>query len=149
MPTPVLMITDGSCLGNPGPGGYACILRVEQPGPVYREKVLTGHEDKTTNNRMELMAVIVGLEALNRPCEVNIKLDSEYVWKGIDQWLHTWIVKGWKTSDRKPVKNRDLWERLLKAKEPHKITWTWTRGHAGDPDNERCDQLANAAAQRK
>jgi len=143
MITEVIMITDGSCLGNPGPGGYACILRFGAT-----EKVLTGHEDSTTNNRMELMAVITGLEALKRPCKVKITLDSEYVWKGIDQWLKTWLAKDWRTRDRKPVKNRDLWERLIKAKQGHEITWDWTRGHAGHPDNERCDELANAAARR-
>lgn len=151
----VVMITDGSCLGNPGPGGYACILRaVAGPpevskGAFIKEQVLTGHEDSTTNNRMELMAVIVGLEALKRPCQVLITLDSEYVWKGIDIWLKNWLAKNWRTSDKKPVKNRDLWERLIKAKQDHDITWDWTRGHSGHPLNERCDELANAAARRK
>jgi ribonuclease HI len=128
--------TDGSCLGNPGPGGYAAVL---QYGP--HEKELTGAEADTTNNRMELMAAIVALEALTRPTRVVLHSDSSYVVKGMSEWIAGWKRKGWKK-----VKNRDLWERLDRAAQPHDVEWTWVRGHAGDPMNERVDGLAVAAA---
>jgi len=128
--------TDGSCLGNPGPGGYAAVLRY---GP--HERVLTGGEPETTNNRMELMAAIVALESLTRPVQVMLHSDSSYVVKGMSEWIEGWKRKGWKK-----VKNRDLWERLDRAAASHWIEWVWVRGHAGDPMNERVDRLAQAAA---
>ena len=129
--------TDGACLGNPGPGGWAALLRY---GATERE--LVGGEPDTTNNRMELMAAIAGLEALKAGCEVVLHTDSQYVKKGIGEWLPNWIRRGWKTADRKPVKNVDLWHRLEAATAPHRVRWHWVRGHAGHEMNERADQLA-------
>ena len=129
--------TDGSCLGNPGRGGYAAVIKYGE-----HEKELAGGEGHTTNNRMELMAAIVALETLTRPCNVQLTTDSNYVLKGITEWIEGWKKKGWKK-----VKNRDLWERLDRAVEPHEIDWVWVRGHSGDPMNERVDQLAVAAAE--
>ena len=128
--------TDGACSGNPGPGGWGAVLRY---GDTERE--LSGGEADTTNNRMELMAAIVALETLTRPCNVQLTTDSNYVLKGITEWIEGWTRKGWKK-----VKNRDLWERLDRAVGPHEIDWVWVRGHSGDPMNERGDQLAAAAA---
>ena len=138
----VLIHTDGACLGNPGPGGWAAVLHHRG-----RERELSGGEPDTTNNRMELMAAIMALEALKRGCAVRLRTDSQYVRQGITQWLPGWIARGWRTAGGDPVKNRDLWERLQRAAEPHRIGWEWVRGHAGDPDNERVDQLARAAAE--
>jgi ribonuclease HI len=135
--------TDGACLGNPGPGGWAALLRA---GKVERE--LAGGEAHTTNNRMELMAAIKALEALTRPCAVRLCTDSQYVRQGIIEWMPNWIRRGWKTSGGDPVKNQDLWQRLQAAASPHRIEWRWVKGHAGDPDNERVDALARAAAER-
>ena len=135
--------TDGSCLGNPGPGGWAAVLRYQG-----RERELCGGEALTTNNRMELMGAIMALEALKSPCEVVLVTDSQYVQKGIGEWLPNWIRRGWKTAGGDPVKNQDLWQRLQAAAEPHTVQWKWVKGHAGDPDNERVDQLARAAAVR-
>jgi ribonuclease HI len=132
--------TDGACSGNPGPGGWGAILR---RGDV--EKELSGAEDPTTNNRMELMAAIVALEALTRPCAVRLHSDSQYLRQGITQWIHGWKRNGWKTADRKPVKNDDLWRRLDDAAGRHTVSWFWVKGHAGDPMNERADALARAA----
>lgn len=129
---------DGACLGNPGPGGWGAILR----SPDGREKELSGGEAKTTNNRMELLGVIVALEALKRPVKVVVRSDSQYVVRGMSEWIDGWRRKGWKK-----VMNRDLWERLSAAAEPHEVRWEWVRGHAGDPMNERCDALAVAAAE--
>jgi len=136
----VMLATDGACSGNPGPGGWGALLR-------YRgsERELSGAEPHTTNNRMELMAVIAGLEALTRPCPVRIVTDSEYVMKGITQWLDGWKRNGWKTSRKGAVKNVDLWQRLEAALGAHQVTWEWVRGHVGHPDNERVDALARAA----
>lgn len=134
----VTVFTDGACSGNPGPGGWGAILRF---GDV--EKELKGGEAHTTNNRMELMAVIEALRALKRPCIVNIYTDSQYVQKGISEWIHGWKARGWKTADKKPVKNADLWQVLDEAQKPHQITWHWVRGHNGHPGNERADALAN------
>ncbi|WP_066260095.1 ribonuclease HI [Hydrogenophaga flava] len=136
----VVMYTDGACKGNPGPGGWGVYL---QSGG--HEKELWGGERETTNNRMELTAVIEGLAALKRPCTVALYLDSEYVRKGITEWIHGWKAKGWKTASRQPVKNADLWQRLdaLVHQGTHKIEWHWVKGHAGDPGNERADALAN------
>ena len=134
--------TDGACSGNPGKGGWGAVL-------VYNgvEKELSGGEDNTTNNRMELMAAIVGLEALTRPCQVELYSDSKYLTDAFNQhWIEGWLKRNWKNSAKEPVKNIDLWKRLLKAKEPHQVTFTWVKGHAGHPENERCDQLATSAA---
>ena len=137
----VEIFTDGACRGNPGPGGWGAILR-------YRgvEKELSGGEPATTNNRMELTAAIAGLEALKRPCRVAVYTDSQYLRDGITRWLPAWKARGWKTADKKPVKNVDLWQRLDLARAPHEITWHWVRGHTGHPENERADALARAAA---
>jgi Ribonuclease HI len=136
-PKVVDIFTDGACSGNPGPGGWGAILRY---GTV--EKELYGGEPATTNNRMELMAAIQALEALKRPMKVRLYTDSEYVKNGITQWIHGWKAKGWKTADKKPVKNEDLWKRLDEAKRRHDIEFHWVRGHAGHPENERADALA-------
>ncbi|ARS26228.1 ribonuclease HI [Sphingomonas sp. KC8] len=139
--TSVEIATDGACKGNPGPGGWGVLLRA---GGTERE--LSGGEGLTTNNRMELMAAIQGLEALKRPCQVRLSTDSRYVMDGLTKWIKGWLRNGWKTADRKPVKNADLWQRLLAAAEPHRIEWLWVKGHAGHPDNERADMLASDAA---
>ena len=133
--------TDGACLGNPGPGGWAGLLR-------WRgiEREVAGGEPDTTNNRMELMAAIAALEALREPCEVVLHTDSQYVRQGITEWIANWLRRGWKTAGGDPVKNRDLWERLHAAAARHRVDWRWVKGHAGDPDNERVDQLARAEA---
>ena len=131
--------TDGACSGNPGPGGYGVILRFGE-----REKELSGGEPATTNNRMELMAAIVALEALTRPCAVDLHTDSQYVRNGVTQWIAGWKARGWKTADRKPVKNEELWRRLEEASERHEVAWHWVKGHAGDEMNERADALARA-----
>lgn len=134
--------TDGACLGNPGPGGWAALLRAG-----HHERELSGGEAQTTNNRMELMAAIAGLEALKRPCSVELTTDSQYVKRGVEEWMARWRANGWRTSDRQPVKNRDLWERLAAALASHRVRWHWVKGHAGHDDNERVDALARAAAQ--
>jgi ribonuclease HI len=131
--------TDGACSGNPGPGGYGAILRFGE-----REKELSGGEPATTNNRMELMAAIVALEALTRPCAVDLHTDSQYVRNGVTQWIAGWKARGWKTADRQPVKNVELWRRLEEASERHEVDWHWVRGHSGDEMNERADALARA-----
>ncbi len=132
--------TDGACRGNPGPGGWGAVLMSKG-----REKELYGAERETTNNRMELMAAIRALEALKRPCAVTLVTDSVYVQKGVTEWLPQWQGRGWKTAGRKPVKNQDLWERLLQAINGHKLRWRWIKGHSGHPENERADALANLA----
>jgi len=133
----VEIFTDGACSGNPGPGGWGTILRAKGS-----EKELSGGEKKTTNNQMEMMAVIIGLESLTRPCEVKITTDSQYVLKGMTEWISGWKAKNWKTASKKPVKNVELWQRLDKAAQPHKVSWEWVRGHQGHPENERADKLA-------
>lgn len=133
----VQIYTDGACSGNPGPGGWGAILLF---GEARRE--LSGGEDETTNNRMEMTAVIMGLEQLKQPCEVELYSDSTYVLKGISEWLPGWKARGWKTADKKPVKNADLWQRLEKAASVHKMHWHWVRGHNGHDLNEQADQLA-------
>jgi len=139
---PVTLYTDGSCLGNPGPGGYAAVLVC---GP-HRKEISQGFSG-TTNNRMEIMAVIAGLELLKQQSVVEIVTDSQYVHKAFtDGWLKNWIRKGWKTSTKQPVKNQDLWKRLAPLVEAHKVSWRWVRGHSGHPENERCDVLARTAA---
>jgi ribonuclease HI len=132
--------TDGACRGNPGPGGWAAVLTA-----AGREKELSGAQLQTTNNRMELQAVIEALQALKRPSKVRLYTDSQYVRRGILEWLPQWKARGWKTADKKPVKNQDLWQSLESAAARHRIEWHWVPGHAGIPGNERCDALANAA----
>lgn len=132
--------TDGACRGNPGPGGWGALLRCENI-----EKELSGREDNTTNNRMELMGAIVALETLTKPSCVKLYTDSQYVQKGAEEWIAGWIKRGWKTADKKPVKNVDLWQRLQAALARHKVQFLWVRGHNGHPDNERVDRLAVAA----
>lgn len=139
----VEIFSDGACTGNPGPGGYGTILRYGK-----REKEISGYCSGTTNNRMELMAVIGGLEALKRPSRVRIVTDSNYVFKGITTWIHTWQKRNWLNSRKEAVLNRDLWERLLRVSKPHTIEWRWVRGHAGHPENERCDKLAREAIKK-
>src|SRR5213592_756092 len=133
----VVIHTDGACSGNPGPGGWGAILAFGD-----REKELKGGEAHTTNNRMELMAAISALEALNRPCVVDLTTDSQYVRQGITGWIHGWKRNGWRTADKKPVKNVELWQRLDTALKPHQVRWHWIKGHAGHAENERADQLA-------
>ena len=130
--------TDGACRGNPGPGGWGVLLRFNGT-----EKRLCGGEAETTNNRMELMAVIQALESLSRECRVTVTSDSQYVLKGINEWMENWKKRGWKTSAKKPVKNVDLWQRLDKARENHDIEWVWVKGHSGHSENEIADELAN------
>ncbi len=138
----VELYTDGACLGNPGPGGWGALLRFNST-----EKELSGGEADTTNNRMELLAVIEGLNALTRPCTVEVYTDSQYVQKGITEWISGWKARGWKTAAKKPVKNADLWQALDAAQEPHRVSWHWVKGHAGHPENERVDDLARMEAQ--
>jgi ribonuclease HI len=140
----VHIYTDGACLGNPGPGGWAALLRSNG-----HEKELVGAASKTTNNRMELRAAINALNALTRPCDVVIHTDSQYLRQGITQWVHNWQRNGWKTASKKPVKNQDLWRALLKAIEPHNVRWEWVKGHAGHEENERVDALATEAARTR
>lgn len=145
--TQVYLYSDGSSRGNPGPGGYGSILRTVDKDGFVHEKELSQGYSCTTNNRMELMGVIAGLEALKRPCEVTVISDSQYVVKAFNEdWIEGWIARGWKNSQKKPVKNVDLWQRLLQAAKPHAITWQWVHGHAGHAENERCDELATTAA---
>ena len=134
----VVIYTDGACKGNPGPGGWGALL-------VYKgaEKELWGGDPNTTNNRMELMAAIAGLIALTRPCSVKLVTDSQYVMKGIQEWLPNWKKRGWKTASKEPVKNADLWQKLDEEVNGHQVSWQWVRGHTGHPGNERADQLAN------
>ena len=139
----VRLITDGSCLGNPGPGGWAAILRHGR-----HKKELSGSDPQTTNNRMEMTAVIEGLETLKQPCRIRVEIDSEYVKNGITKWIHGWKKRGWKTSAKQPVKNEDLWRKLDGAIARHEIEWKWVKGHADHDDNNRCDELAREAATR-
>ncbi|KZE25357.1 RNase HI [Crenobacter luteus] len=134
----VELFTDGACKGNPGPGGWGAILRYKG-----QEKEMSGGEDNTTNNRMEMTAVIEGLAVLKRPCRVVVYTDSQYVQKGISEWIHGWKKRGWKTAAKEPVKNADLWQKLDEIAARHQIDWRWVRGHAGHPENERADELAN------
>lgn len=144
----VTIYTDGAARGNPeGPGGYGALLQYIDPqGNLHQREYSAGYQ-KTTNNRMELMGVITGLEALNRPCQVTVVSDSKYVTDAFNQnWIGSWLKNGWKTSTKKPVKNVELWKRLLKAMEPHQVEFRWIKGHDGHPENERCDVLATTAA---
>ena len=141
--TPVEIFTDGACKGNPGPGGWGAVIR-----SGTRERLLSGGDPLTTNNRMELLAAIRALQALTRPCHVVLTTDSVYVRDGITRWIHGWLKNGWRTADRKPVKNAELWQELLGAVERHRVEWHWVKGHAGHPENERADRLACDAALR-
>ena len=140
--TKVALATDGACKGNPGPGGWGAVIR-----SGAREKDLSGGEPLTTNNRMEFMAAIRGLEALTRPCQVTLSTDSRYVMDGLTKWIAGWQRNGWRTAAMQPVKNADLWQELIAAAAPHRIEWVWVKGHAGHPENERADKLACAAAE--
>ncbi len=137
----VEIATDGACKGNPGPGGWGVVIRMGA-----KERDLSGGEALTTNNRMEMKAAISGLNALTKPCHVTLSTDSRYVMDGLTKWIKGWQRNGWKTADKKPVKNADLWQELLDAAKPHRITWVWVKGHAGHPENERADRLASDAA---
>lgn len=141
--TEVEAFTDGACLGNPGPGGWAALLRAKG-----KERMLAGGEVDTTNNRMELMAAIAALEALSRSCAVELTTDSRYVMQGIEQWVPKWRANGWRTADRKPVKNQDLWVRLADAAARHTVRWHWVRGHNGHAENERVDEAAREQAEQ-
>lgn len=138
----VEVFTDGSCLGNPGPGGYGIVLRYKQ-----NEKQIARGFTLTTNNRMEMMAAVVALRTLKEPCKVVLTTDSQYVRQGITQWIHNWKKRGWKTADKKPVKNADLWQALDKESARHEVEWHWVKGHAGHRENEICDEIARAAAE--
>lgn len=145
--TKVTVYTDGAARGNPGPGGYGAVAEFVDSKGILHTREYSGGYKKTTNNRMELMGVIAALEALNRPCEIDLYSDSKYVVDAFNQhWLEGWIKKGWRKSDKQPVKNVDLWKRLLAAKEPHTVKFYWVKGHDGHPQNERCDTLATTAA---
>ena len=146
--TKVQIYTDGSARGNPdGPGGYGTVLHFTDSSGQLHEKTMSGGYVRTANNRMELMAAIVGLEALNRPCQVELYSDSKYLTDAFNQhWIDSWVAKNWNRGKSGPVKNIDLWKRLLKAKEPHQVKFIWVKGHAGHPENERCDALATSAA---
>ncbi len=139
----VELFADGACLGNPGPGGWAALLRFKGA-----DKEIAGGEPHTTNNRMELMAVIAGLNSLTRPCRIAVTTDSQYVQKGITKWIHSWKKRGWRTADKKPVKNVDLWQALDAARAQHRVTWHWVKGHSGHVENERVDELARAEAEK-
>jgi ribonuclease HI len=141
---PVEIFCDGACSGNPGPGGYGAILRY-----AGSEKEISGSSPDTTNNRMEMTAVIEALRLLTRPCHVCITTDSQYVVKGMTEWIEGWQRKGWKNSKKEPVLNRDLWEMLLEQSQRHTVNWKWVRGHDGHPENERCDQLAREALTKR
>ncbi|HCG7188251.1 TPA: ribonuclease HI [Vibrio parahaemolyticus] len=138
----VEIFTDGSCLGNPGPGGYGIVLRYKDV-----EKTLSKGYTLTTNNRMEILAAVVALQTLKEPCRVTLTTDSQYVRQGITQWIHNWKKRGWKTADKKPVKNADLWQALDKETARHQVDWHWVKGHAGHRENEICDELARTAAE--
>lgn len=134
----VVVFTDGACKGNPGPGGWGAIMLYGE-----KKKEICGGEAHTTNNRMELMGAIMALETLTKPCKVELHTDSQYVMKGVTQWIHGWKARGWRTADKSPVKNEDLWKRLDTARGRHEVDWRWVKGHAGHPLNERADALAN------
>ncbi len=134
--------TDGACSGNPGPGGWGVLMRAVEGDAILKERALSGGEPETTNNRMELMAAIMALEALSRPTRITLTTDSAYVKNGVESWIHGWKKNGWRTAGRKPVKNIDLWQRLDAAQARHEVTWRWIKGHAGHAENERADELA-------
>ncbi|MEO0945672.1 MAG: ribonuclease HI [Pseudomonadota bacterium] len=140
--TALFAYTDGACSGNPGPGGWGALLIARDGDAVVKERPLSGGEANTTNNRMELLAAINALEALERPSAITVVTDSTYVKNGVTSWIHGWKRNGWKTAAKKPVKNDDLWKRLDEAQDRHDVTWEWVKGHAGHPENERADELA-------
>lgn len=140
----IFAYTDGGCSGNPGPGGWGVVLEAVKGGAVVKSRELSGGAGDTTNNRMELTAAIIALESLERPSAVTVVTDSTYVKNGISQWIHGWKRNGWKTADKKPVKNADLWQRLDDAQARHNVTWDWIKGHSGHEQNERADALATA-----
>ncbi|MFN7003170.1 MAG: ribonuclease HI [Roseinatronobacter sp.] len=142
--TELIAYTDGACSGNPGPGGWGVLMRAMRGGEIVKERELSGGEADTTNNRMELMAAITALETLRQPSEITIVTDSAYVKNGVTSWIHGWKRNGWRTADKKPVKNVELWQRLDAAQAQHNVTWEWVKGHAGHPENERADELARA-----
>ena len=139
----IILYADGACSGNPGPGGWGVILKHAATG---KTREMSGGEKQTTNNRMELTAVIRGLEAIAKPSKVKVLTDSQYVVKGITEWSENWMAKNWRTANKKPVKNVDLWQKLLEISGKHEVSWQWIAGHAGHPENERCDKLAVDAA---
>ena len=136
--------TDGACSGNPGPGGWGTLLQAKEGNAVVKERELKGGEALTTNNQMELMAAIMALETLGKPCAITVITDSQYVKNGVTGWIHGWKRNGWRTAAKKPVKNAELWQRLDEAQARHHVTWEWVKGHAGHPENERADELARA-----
>ena len=136
--------TDGACSGNPGPGGWGTLLQAKDGDTVVKERELKGGEALTTNNQMELMAAIMALETLGKPCAITVITDSQYVKNGVTGWIHGWKRNGWRTAAKKPVKNAELWQRLDAAQARHHVTWEWVKGHAGHPENERADELARA-----
>ena len=142
--TQLFAYTDGACSGNPGPGGWGVLLQAKDGDSVLKERELNGGEAETTNNRMELLAAINALEALERASTITVVTDSAYVKNGVQSWIHGWKRNGWRTSNKKPVKNVDLWQRLDDAQTRHDVTWEWVKGHAGHPENERADELARA-----
>mgnify|MGYP006281750183 CR=1 FL=1 len=144
MSTGLFAYTDGACSGNPGPGGWGVVLEAVRDGEVVKSRELSGGEPATTNNRMELMAAIRALETLERPSDITVVTDSQYLRQGITGWIHAWKRNGWKTAAKKPVKNAELWQRLDAAGARHRVTWEWVKGHAGHPQNERADALARA-----
>ncbi len=140
----IIAFTDGACSGNPGPGGWGVVLQAREGDRVVRSRELSGGEAMTTNNRMELSAAIAALESLTRPTALTVVTDSAYLRDGVTRWIHGWRRNGWRTADRKPVKNEDLWRRLDAAAAAHQVAWEWVKGHAGHPENERADALARA-----
>lgn len=140
--TVLVAYTDGACSGNPGPGGWGVLMRAMRGDQILKERELSGGEQETTNNRMELMAAISALEVLDRPSTITIVTDSAYVKNGVTEWIHGWKRNGWRTAARKPVKNAELWQRLDAAQARHRVQWEWVKGHAGHPENERADELA-------
>jgi len=139
----VVVYADGACSGNPGPGGWGVILKHPASG---RTKQMSGGQKRATNNQMELLAVISALEAIKRPSKVKVVTDSQYVSKGMTEWIDNWLAKDWRTASKKPVKNAEFWQRLLRASQKHQVVWEWIQGHTGHPENERCDRLAVVAA---
>ncbi|MGF1447726.1 MAG: ribonuclease HI [Pikeienuella sp.] len=148
MAVEITAYTDGACSGNPGPGGWGVVLEAREGETVLKSRELSGAEPETTNNRMELMAAIAALEALERPADIALVTDSSYLRDGITKWIHAWKRNGWKTAAKTPVKNEDLWKRLEAAAARHRVAWEWVKGHAGHPQNERADTLARAAITR-
>ncbi|MCP4499887.1 MAG: ribonuclease HI [Deltaproteobacteria bacterium] len=142
----VAFFTDGSCLGNPGPGGWACLLVVDRKGKRH-EKLLVGGDKQSTNNRMEMQAILEGFKSLKKPCRVHVVTDSKYVIDGITKWVHGWIKRGWKTSANKPVKNQEIWQELLKEEARHQVEYEWVKGHSGHEENERVDEAARLFAE--